>query len=129
MNGIRGKVALVTGASRGIGRRIAVALAQEGMNLVLSARSLGALEETAEIAQTAGARVTPIATDLEDRDAVISLAQRAEAEFSDGVAVLVNNVAVEHAVALRHSPWALCQCIGLNEPWYARYGETKQRSC
>lgn len=97
MDGIRGKVALVTGASRGIGRRIAVALAQEGMNLVLSARSLGALEETAEIAQAAGARVTPIATDLEDRDAVISLAQRAEAEFSGGVAVLVNNAAVEHA--------------------------------
>jgi short-subunit dehydrogenase len=94
---IRGKVALVTGASRGIGKRIAVALAQEGMNLVLSARSLGALEETVKIAQASGVRVTPIATDLEDRNAVISLAQRAESEFTDGIAVLVNNAAIEHA--------------------------------
>lgn len=97
MDGIRGKVALVTGASRGIGRRIAVALAQEGMNLVLSARSLGALEETAGIARAAGVRVTLVAADLEDRDAVISLAQRAEAAFPDGVAVLVNNAAIEQA--------------------------------
>lgn len=97
MDGIRGKVALVTGASRGLGKRIAVALAQEGMNLVLSARSLSALAETVQIAQAAGARVTPVATDLADPDAVISLARRAEAEFSDGVAVLVNNAAIEQA--------------------------------
>ena len=97
MDRIEGKTALVTGASRGIGRRIAVALAKEGMNLVLSARSLGALEETAGSARAAGARVTRIASDLADRSAVASLARRAEAESAEGLAVLVNNAAMEHA--------------------------------
>jgi short-subunit dehydrogenase len=97
MQNIRGKTALITGASRGIGKRIAAALAQDGMDLVLSARSVSALEETAEAARAVGARVTSIAADIEDPRNVKSLAEQAEAE-SDGIAVLVNNAAIERAM-------------------------------
>lgn len=97
MDQLAGRTALVTGASRGIGKRIAVALAKEGMNLVLSARSLDALQETAESARAAGVRVSSIATDLADLSTVATLAERAEAESPNGIAVLVNNAAIEHA--------------------------------
>ncbi|HUH11628.1 MAG TPA: SDR family NAD(P)-dependent oxidoreductase, partial [Longimicrobiales bacterium] len=96
MERLRGKTALVTGASRGIGRRIAVALAEQGMNLVLSARSSPALERAATACRSTGVRVAAIAADLGRRSEVESLAARAEAE-SDGITVLVNNAAIERA--------------------------------
>lgn len=97
MKQIRGKHALVTGASRGIGPTIVRALAEEGMNLVLSARTMSATEGSANEARKLGVRVTCLAADLRARADVEELAQRAEAE-SGGIAVLVNNAAVECAV-------------------------------
>ena len=62
--GIRGRTALVNGASAGMGRAAALALAQEGVNLVLSARGEARLMETAEhIARSTGVQVTPVAAD------------------------------------------------------------------
>lgn len=98
MDRIRGKTALVTGASRGIGRRIAVALAEQGMSLVLSARSDTALDGAVVACRAAGAHVIRIAADLGRRGEVESLAARAEAE-TDGISVLVNNAAIERAVS------------------------------
>jgi short-subunit dehydrogenase len=97
MRQIRGKTALVTGASRGIGPHIVRALAEGGMNLVLSARSVSALEQSADDARSLGARVSCIAGDLRHRGDVATLAQRAEAE-PGGIAVLVNNAALERAL-------------------------------
>lgn len=97
MKQIRGKTALVTGASRGIGRHIARTLAEEGMDLVLSARTFSALEHPAEEARSYGSRVTCIPADLRHRADVVSLATRAEAE-AGGVSVLVNNAALECAL-------------------------------
>src|SRR5436305_6252265 len=103
MEDLRGKTALVTGASRGIGPHIVNALAREGMNFVLSARSLGALESTAAAARAAGARVTCVAANLGLRADVEQLAERAESESeSGGVSVLVNNAGVETAMPFEH---------------------------
>jgi 3-oxoacyl-[acyl-carrier protein] reductase len=63
--GIAGKAALVCGASKGLGKGCAVALAREGVNLVIVARGRDALEATAaEIRAAAGVRVTAVAADI-----------------------------------------------------------------
>jgi short-subunit dehydrogenase len=98
MKHLRGKTALVTGASRGIGPYVARALAERGMHLVLSARATASLDTVAAAARALGVRVTCIAADLEQRADVESLAQRAESE-SGGIAVLVNNAGIESAHA------------------------------
>lgn len=114
MKNIRGKTALVTGASRGIGSRIALALADEGMNLVLSARTVAAIADTATEARSRGVDVTCLAAELSDRRQVESLARRAEAE-SGGIGVLVNNAAIEHACSYdRVPPEAITDIIDVN---------------
>jgi 3-oxoacyl-[acyl-carrier protein] reductase len=63
--GIRGKTALVGGASKGLGRGCAEALAADGVNIVLVARTADALEKTAEeIRQASGVKVTAVACDI-----------------------------------------------------------------
>lgn len=75
-------VALVQGASKGIGRGIAEAFAAEGMNLFLTARSAAPLQETAaQIATTYGVRVETLAQDSSDVSAVPSLIGTVQAAF------------------------------------------------
>jgi len=96
MNQIRGKFALVTGASGGIGGVIANVLANEGVGLVLTAPHLQALERTAGDARKRGVAVHCIAADLREPGDLAMLVDRAETE-SGGIAVLVNNAGTEHA--------------------------------
>jgi 3-oxoacyl-[acyl-carrier protein] reductase len=63
--GIAGKTAIVCASSAGLGKGCAMALAHEGVNLVINGRTLAALEETAaEIRRATGAKVTPVAADV-----------------------------------------------------------------
>lgn len=94
MKDLRDRTALVTGASKGIGVYIARALAAEGMNLILVARSADKLEELAEELRSGGCRVSCIPTDLGDRASLAALARRAEQE-GGGVDLLVNNAGLE----------------------------------
>lgn len=87
---LKGKTALITGASRGIGPHIAAALAGRGMNLVLTSRSGAELEEVAAEQRKHGVRVVTVVSDLLDADARTLLVGAAEREFG-GVDVLVNN--------------------------------------
>lgn len=97
---LRGKVALVTGASRGIGKRIALTLARSGADIVLSARTAdpgqsklpGTINETAEEVRALGVKALPIRADLTIRDDVRRLYQTALEHFGR-VDVLVNNAA------------------------------------
>jgi len=89
--GLKGKVAIVTGASRGLGRYIAEGLAREGCDLCVCARSAPALEEAARDMRAAGARVLAVATDLTDSGAPEALVQRTLGHFGR-VDYLVNNV-------------------------------------
>jgi len=61
---VTGQVALVTGASRGIGRAVALALAAQGAHLVLTARSQGGLEETDDLIRKAGGTATLLPLDM-----------------------------------------------------------------
>jgi short-subunit dehydrogenase len=86
------QTALVTGASHGIGPYIVRALAKEGMNLVLAARSESELEQVATAADIRATRVQilTVPTDVTDRDARSALVGAAERTFG-AVDVLVNN--------------------------------------
>lgn len=88
---LRGRVALITGASKGIGKGIARGLADEGVDLVLLARSWPGLKATADEIRTAtGVRVLPVATDIRDATQVTAAVQRAVEEFGK-IHILVNN--------------------------------------
>lgn len=89
---LRGRVALVTGASRRIGRGIALRLAHEGMRLLLSSRGGRALEEAAAAARAAGAEVLAVEADLADPSAAADLVDRAVERFGT-IDLLVNNAA------------------------------------
>jgi short-subunit dehydrogenase len=86
------QTAIVTGASHGIGPFIVRALAKEGMNLVLAARSGDELEQVATAAdiRATGVHVLTVPTDVTERDALSALVSAAERTFSS-VDVLVNN--------------------------------------
>jgi NADP-dependent 3-hydroxy acid dehydrogenase YdfG len=83
-------VAFVTGASRGIGRATAVALAREGCDLALASRSPGALEATASQCREHGAEALTIETDVRDREGVQASIEYAVEQLG-GLEILVNN--------------------------------------
>jgi NAD(P)-dependent dehydrogenase (short-subunit alcohol dehydrogenase family) len=85
-----GKVAIVTGAGRGLGRAMAVALAEAGADIVAAARTEAQLEETAELVKAHGRRCPIVPTDVTDSAQVNALVERAVAEFSR-IDILVNN--------------------------------------
>lgn len=86
-----GDVALVTGASRGLGRAMAAALAEAGADVVVSARSADALEETAAIIRDAGRQALAVPADVQDRAALDALVAAAIERFGK-IDILVNNV-------------------------------------
>jgi 3-oxoacyl-[acyl-carrier protein] reductase len=89
--GLRDRVAVVTGASRGIGKQIALDFAREGAHLVVNARTVDALAATALECEAHGVRVVQVAADLLDPAAAPLLAERALEELGR-IDVLVNNM-------------------------------------
>jgi NAD(P)-dependent dehydrogenase (short-subunit alcohol dehydrogenase family) len=90
------KVAVITGASRGIGLAIAQALAAEGCNLVLTGRAMPALEKAAAKLSKNKTRVLPKICDVRDPHSVRALAAAIKKQFRR-VDVLINNAGVAHA--------------------------------
>lgn len=89
--GLRGRTAVITGGSKGIGKNIAKGLAGEGVNLVLIARNKELLEAAAEEVRKAGnVRVLTIPTDIKNTGAVKQAAETAAAQFKT-IHILVNN--------------------------------------
>jgi 3-oxoacyl-[acyl-carrier protein] reductase len=86
---LQDKTAIVTGASRGIGRAVALALAAEGARLLLAARASDALSAIAAECEALGARSLIAPTDISDENAVRTLAAQARAQW-EHVDLLVN---------------------------------------
>jgi NAD(P)-dependent dehydrogenase (short-subunit alcohol dehydrogenase family) len=108
--GLKGRVALVTGASKGIGKNIARGLANEGVDLVLLARGKEALEQAAEeIHAATGVRVLAVPCDTREMDQVTAGASAAQARFGV-VHILVNNAGgpikrQERQITWPHTDW------------------------
>jgi 3-oxoacyl-[acyl-carrier protein] reductase len=88
--GLSGKVALVTGSSRGIGRGIALALAQEGCDLLLTGTDENALRDVRSEIAALGVRAENVAIDLRREDAPPSLVDAARRQYGR-LDILVNN--------------------------------------
>ena len=89
--GLNGKVVVITGASRGIGRSIAMGFANEGANLCICARNADGLNATAEELRQSGCQVEAIPLDITTPEGAEKLIQTAVNAFG-GVDALVNNV-------------------------------------
>jgi NAD(P)-dependent dehydrogenase (short-subunit alcohol dehydrogenase family) len=92
-------VAIVTGASRGLGRAMAVAFAAEGAHVALAARSKPDLEETAHQVEQHGVRALVVMTDVSRYDEVEALVTRTVATLGD-LDVLVNNSGIARTTPL-----------------------------
>lgn len=116
-----GKVALVTGASSGIGDAVARMLATEGMRVAVCARRAERLRDLARDIDASGARVRTFAFDLRDETATKAMFESIARDWG-GVDVLINNAGLGHAAPLlsaESGPWremlelnvlALCVC-------------------
>ncbi len=93
MRRLDGKVALVTGASRGIGRGIAVGLASEGAKLVLAARDAKGLKETKAEVVTQGSEALVIPTDVTSEEEIVRLFAKTTERLSR-LDILVNNAGI-----------------------------------
>ena len=94
-----GKVAIVTGASRGIGRAIALQLGREGAIVVLAARSKELLEKVENKVRDNGGEAIVSCFDLEDEESIKELVRAVEERFGR-LDILVNNAGVTHSAAL-----------------------------
>lgn len=93
MNDLKNKVAIVTGASRGIGRAIALRLAQSGANLAICARSWQALSDVKSAAETFGIKCFAKVADVSSEPAVVDFVEAARDAVGDPD-ILVNNAGI-----------------------------------
>ena len=109
-----GKVAIVTGASSGLGVAFAQALAEAGADVALGARRVERLADTAKLVEAAGRRSLSVATDVADPESCTALVKAAMAEFGR-VDILVNNAGIGTAVpATAEKPEQFRQVIDVN---------------
>ena len=93
---LAGQVALVTGASAGLGRRFALVLAASGAKVAVAARRIDLLEQLAEEIRAAGGVALPLQLDVTDADQLLNVVAQAEAKLGT-VQILVNNAGIPDA--------------------------------
>ena len=87
---LTGKVAIVTGTSRGLGQYMARALARAGADLVITSRTLDSLRDFRKEIEALGRRALPLELDVRDRDSILRMADAAHAHYGK-IDILVNN--------------------------------------
>ena len=113
------QLAIVTGASRGIGRAISIALARDRATVVLTARSLPKLQETAELVQQAGGKAEIVIADLLQEKSIINLVKTVDEKFGR-LDILVNNAGITHSSKLentRTEDWQRCLQVNATAPF------------
>ena len=118
-NDLSGQVALVTGASSGLGRRFARVLAASGAKVAIAARRLDRLEELAAEIRAAGGTAVPLKLDVTDADMLVETVAAAEKALGT-VTILVNNAGIPDAQrAHKMSVEFIDRVLGINlrAPW------------
>ena len=116
---LTGRVALVTGASSGLGARFAEVLAAQGAAVVLAARRLDRLEALAEQIRARGGRALAVQMDATDADSLVAAVSAGEAAFGT-IDILINNAGMPDAQRAHKMSTALIdQVLGVNlrGPW------------
>ena len=103
MEEFKGKIVLVTGGSRGIGRAIALAFAAHGSQVVLTSRTQANLDAVAEEIRRLGGRALPIACDVTDKQAVEALKSKITTHLGT-VQLLINNAGIAPAASFLEMP-------------------------
>ena len=115
-----GRKALVTGASRGIGKAIAIAYAEAGADVVLVSRKEAALREVAESVERIGRKALVVAANCGKAEDLAALAQKVLAAWG-GVDILVNNAATNPAMGMltsvEESAWDKTMDVNLKGPY------------
>jgi 3-oxoacyl-[acyl-carrier protein] reductase len=104
---LSGRVALVTGASQGIGHACAVALAREGASVAVAARNQAKLDELVSLITSAGGKASAFAIDVSDEDQVKAGIKSAIAQFGK-IDILVNNAGITHdqlVMRMKRADW------------------------
>ncbi|MDQ3982832.1 MAG: SDR family oxidoreductase [Actinomycetota bacterium] len=118
---LAGKIAVVTGASRGIGRAIAIGFAEAGADVAVAARTEGDLETLAKEIDSLGRRALVVRTDVTKREDIEALIDRTVAELG-GLDVLVNNAGGSNftspLVGLRPAGWDKLRTLNLDSVFH-----------
>ena len=113
------KVAIVTGGGSGIGRAIALSLAEAGAQVVICGRRLDKLEETLSLLQNPAGRILPVQADVSLPDAVERLLERTLSAFGR-VDILINNAGISEDAGEVHTldlpAWDRLQAVNLRGP-------------
>lgn len=96
---LTGRIALVTGGGRGIGRAVALSLASAGVDVAVAARSSKELEETVAVIRATGQRSAAIVCDVAERPQVDAMVARVKQELGDPL-ILVNNAGIAASAKL-----------------------------
>jgi len=123
--GIKGRRALVTGASLGIGRAVAEELAREGCDVAMVARTEDTLRRAADdIARATGQRVVAVPADASVPEAIIEAVQQATQELGGSIDILVNNAGSTPEDGIDRVDFAKWQySIALKQFGYARFAQ------
>tara|TARA_Y100000590_G_scaffold441818_1_gene569101 strand:+ start:10363 stop:11097 length:735 start_codon:yes stop_codon:yes gene_type:complete len=121
---LKGKTVLISGASRGIGRGIALAAASKGATVICVGRTLerdgnrGSLRETAELIESSGGRAFPFACDVSKPEEIYDLFTNIDEDL-DGIDILVNNAGIYTGKSIkdiRLEDWLLGLAVNLTAP-------------
>lgn len=93
MTDLKNKNALITGAGKGIGKAIAIALAKEGVNVILVSRTQTDVDQLADEASNLGVKSLALSADVSDMDSINSAVEKALAKFKT-IDILINNAGI-----------------------------------
>ena len=118
---LRNKIVLITGASRGIGRAVALAVSKAGADLIITGRTIGALEELDDDIKAAGGKATIVELDMQDYEAMPRLAAAINGRWGRLDGFVANAATLGSLTPLSHldnSVWNDTIAVNLTAQWH-----------